>query len=56
MSGLSPGLFSALGERERDKEVLEAKKAQWRRELGTGTTALFESLFSPFLQAFTDLM
>ncbi|KAG9483629.1 hypothetical protein GDO78_009512 [Eleutherodactylus coqui] len=26
-------LFSALGERERDKSLQEAKKAQWRREL-----------------------
>ncbi|XP_069823109.1 coiled-coil domain-containing protein 66 isoform X2 [Dendropsophus ebraccatus] len=27
------GLFSTLGERERDKSLQEAKKAQWRREL-----------------------
>uniref|UniRef100_A0A8B9JPM6 Coiled-coil domain containing 66 n=1 Tax=Astyanax mexicanus TaxID=7994 RepID=A0A8B9JPM6_ASTMX len=27
------GLFSTLGEREREREALEAKRAQWRREL-----------------------
>lgn len=27
-------IFSALGERERDRSLLEAKKAQWRKELG----------------------
>ncbi|XP_036187765.1 coiled-coil domain-containing protein 66 isoform X9 [Myotis myotis] len=28
-------IFSTLGERERDRNLLEAKKAQWRKELGT---------------------
>lgn len=28
------GIFSTLGERERDRSLLEAKKAQWRKELG----------------------
>ncbi|XP_019325565.2 coiled-coil domain-containing protein 66 isoform X7 [Panthera pardus] len=27
-------IFSTLGERERDRSLLEAKKAQWRKELG----------------------
>ncbi|XP_036353336.2 coiled-coil domain-containing protein 66 [Ochotona princeps] len=27
------GIFSTLGERERDRSLLEAKKAQWRKEL-----------------------
>ena len=27
-------IFSTLGERERDRGLLEAKKAQWRKELG----------------------
>ncbi|KTF79426.1 hypothetical protein cypCar_00024125, partial [Cyprinus carpio] len=29
------GLFSTFGERERDRDKLEARRAQWRRELGT---------------------
>ncbi|XP_073793778.1 coiled-coil domain-containing protein 66 isoform X7 [Danio rerio] len=31
--GQQSGLFSTFGEREREREKLEAKKAQWRREL-----------------------
>ncbi|XP_067254571.1 coiled-coil domain-containing protein 66 isoform X4 [Chanodichthys erythropterus] len=31
--GQHSGLFSTFGERERDKDKLEARKAQWRREL-----------------------
>nr|XP_029539862.1 coiled-coil domain-containing protein 66 isoform X3 [Oncorhynchus nerka] len=31
--GQSSGLFSSLGEREMDKEALEAKRTQWRKEL-----------------------
>ncbi|XP_040263640.1 coiled-coil domain-containing protein 66 isoform X1 [Bufo bufo] len=31
--GQTVNLFSTLGERERDKSLQEAKKAQWRREL-----------------------
>lgn len=27
-------IFSTLGERECDRNLLEAKKAQWRKELG----------------------
>lgn len=27
-------LFSTLGEREEDRSVQEARKAQWKRELG----------------------
>lgn len=27
-------IFSTLGERELDRSLLEAKKAQWRKELG----------------------
>ncbi|XP_039627000.1 coiled-coil domain-containing protein 66 isoform X1 [Polypterus senegalus] len=32
-SDVSAGLFSTLGEREQAKEQLEAKKAQWKKEL-----------------------
>ncbi|XP_029410039.1 coiled-coil domain-containing protein 66 isoform X3 [Nannospalax galili] len=28
------GIFSTLGERERDRSLLEAKRAQWKKELG----------------------
>ncbi|XP_029539861.2 coiled-coil domain-containing protein 66 isoform X2 [Oncorhynchus nerka] len=31
--GQPSGLFSSLGEREMDKEALEAKRTQWRKEL-----------------------
>lgn len=34
LNGTVAGLFSKLGERELEKEVLEARRAQWRRELG----------------------
>ncbi|XP_030634136.1 coiled-coil domain-containing protein 66 [Chanos chanos] len=33
LNGTKPGLFSTFGEREREREALEAKKAQWRKEL-----------------------
>lgn len=29
------GLFSTFGERERDRDVLEAQRTEWKRELGT---------------------
>ncbi|XP_035243387.1 coiled-coil domain-containing protein 66 [Anguilla anguilla] len=32
-NGIPAGLFSTLGEREREKEALEAKRAQWKKEL-----------------------
>ncbi|XP_066554360.1 coiled-coil domain-containing protein 66 isoform X2 [Amia ocellicauda] len=32
-NGFTSGLFSNLGEREREKETLEAKRAQWKKEL-----------------------
>lgn len=34
LNGAVAGLFSKLGERELEREVLEARRAQWRRELG----------------------
>lgn len=27
-------IFSTLGERERDRSLLEARRAQWKKELG----------------------
>ncbi|XP_036387553.1 coiled-coil domain-containing protein 66 [Megalops cyprinoides] len=33
LNGTLPGIFSTLGEREREKEALEAKRAQWKKEL-----------------------
>ena len=33
---VTSGFFTSLGETEKDKEALETRKAQWRRELGTG--------------------
>ncbi|XP_048879618.1 coiled-coil domain-containing protein 66 isoform X2 [Brienomyrus brachyistius] len=32
-NGFPAGLFSTLGEREREKDVLEAKREQWKKEL-----------------------
>ncbi|KAJ8361017.1 hypothetical protein SKAU_G00175420 [Synaphobranchus kaupii] len=32
-NGMPAGLFSTLGEREREKEALEAKRAQWKKGL-----------------------
>uniref|UniRef100_A0A672KNY1 Coiled-coil domain-containing protein 66-like n=1 Tax=Sinocyclocheilus grahami TaxID=75366 RepID=A0A672KNY1_SINGR len=53
------GLFSTFGERERDRDKLEAKRAQWRRELGTAVlcnqTRLCDNYVASFLLLMRDL-
>ncbi|GCC40576.1 hypothetical protein chiPu_0024940, partial [Chiloscyllium punctatum] len=35
LSQVSDGLFRHLGERDNEKDQLEAKRLQWKKELGT---------------------
>lgn len=48
------GFFSTFGERERERDKLEARRAQWRRELGTAVLCNQTNLCDDYIASLRD--